>query len=940
MDLMSPILEVASKLCDCVANRAAYINDLEETIGSLERARDELKGLSEDVQLKVGQAKRKHMKPKSQVIDWLTKAEAAEKEAAEILQRGSLEIQKKCLGNCCPKNCWSSYKLGKRATKALKTVIEIRSKGDFDEVAHEYVNSAENRAEGLYEMPMEKDIGLDSTFENVWECLEDKQVGIIGLYGMGGVGKTTLMKRINNELLKYPRDFNLVIWVVASKSARMDMIQEEILTKTQVPSKLWKDKNEQEKAILVLNFLKQRKFILMLDDLWERLDLSQMGIPLQNTQNGCKVVFTTRSKEVCGQMGAHESIRVRCLKWDEAWSLFQEKLGKDTLSSHPDIPRLAQIVARECDGLPLALLTIGRAMASRKNPCEWEHAIQVLMTYPSKFSGMGDQVLHVLKFSYDSILNEIIKQCFLYCALFPEDYEMVNEDLVYLWIAEGYLNEFRDIREARNYGLYIIETLKLACLLEDGESRGKIKMHDVIRDMAIWIACEYGMKKNKFWIQERSRSTGEDDVEEWKQVERIAFWGNMIRELPHSPHFSRLSTCFIRQSDLRIFHLGFFRFMKVIKVLDLSDNTKLEYLPKSISNLVTLEYLNLSNTGIKNLPIELKSLTKLRYLLMDFMLCLEEIPIELISSFSHLQVFRMNYSRVNEVAALEALLEHLAQLKHMNEIGIYLCSTKSIRTFMCSDKLQGCIRHLRVENSSSPSKFKLSRMTTNLETLHIYHCSVEELEVESKIMPQQPNPKSRSKQPILNLPFTRADYLHRLTCVSIYRCANLVNLNFLIHAPSIQMLWVSLCPSLKVIIGRVEGGDSSTFSNLRKLRLDNLPKLYSIYPGALPFPSLEAVYLIECPSLKVLPFDHGITQTFPVRSPYQQNFRLVVKKNGDRIGRYWPEDIELFLTRTVLGHAEYEEDFPTLEEPQQFVWDDKHTIPEERLGLVRASMNM
>ena len=149
-------------------------------------------------------------------------------------------------------------------------------------------------------------------------------------------------------------------------------------------------------------------------------------------------------------MEVHKRIRVECLTPDEAFSLFRNKVGENVLNSHPDIKRLAKIVVEECKGLPLALIIIGRSMASRKTPREWEQAMQVLKSYPAKFSGMGDQVFPILKSSYDHLDNDSVKSCFLYCSLFPEDHEIWNENLIELWIGEGFLDKFADIYEARN----------------------------------------------------------------------------------------------------------------------------------------------------------------------------------------------------------------------------------------------------------------------------------------------------------------------------------------------------------------------------------------------------------------------------------------------------------------------------------------------------------
>ena len=145
-----------------------------------------------------------------------------------------------------------------------------------------------------------------------------------------------------------------------------------------------------------------------------------LGVPSPNSQNKSKVILTTRFLDVCCRREAQKSIKVECLTKEESINLFKEKVGEATLNSHPDIPHLAETAAKECKGLPLALVTIGRAMAGKSTPQEWERAIQMLKTYPSKLSGMGDHLFQILKFSYDNLSNETIKACFLYLFYSPK----------------------------------------------------------------------------------------------------------------------------------------------------------------------------------------------------------------------------------------------------------------------------------------------------------------------------------------------------------------------------------------------------------------------------------------------------------------------------------------------------------------------------------------
>ena len=116
--------------------------------------------------------------------------------------------------------------------------------------------------------------------------------------------------------------------------------------------------------------------------------------------------------------------RVEFLAWEEALALFLEKVRENTLNSHPDIPHLSEKVALCYKGLPLALVTVGRAMADKNSPEAWDQAIQELKKFPADISGMEDGLFHVLKLSYDSIRDDITKSCFIYCSFFPRNMKL------------------------------------------------------------------------------------------------------------------------------------------------------------------------------------------------------------------------------------------------------------------------------------------------------------------------------------------------------------------------------------------------------------------------------------------------------------------------------------------------------------------------------------
>ena len=153
-------------------------------------------------------------------------------------------------------------------------------------------------------------------------------------WGVWAKPPSWLLTRINNEFLKTREDeFDAVIWVTVSRPASVEKVQQVLFNKLGIPSHKSEGRSEDERKEEVFNALKTKKFVLLLDDLWEPLDLFSVEIPPVNNENKSKVVFTTRFSTVCLDMGA-KGIEVKSLAWEEAFALFQTYVGKDTINSH------------------------------------------------------------------------------------------------------------------------------------------------------------------------------------------------------------------------------------------------------------------------------------------------------------------------------------------------------------------------------------------------------------------------------------------------------------------------------------------------------------------------------------------------------------------------------------------------------------------------------
>ncbi|KAJ9189846.1 hypothetical protein P3X46_001098 [Hevea brasiliensis] len=368
---------------DCVAGQALYVCQLEDNLQELETARDKLRELSNDVMRRVKSEETPQTVQLDRIGGWLSRVDATITEVDSLLNRATLERQKLCLAGCCSKNCKATYMFGKSVSRSLKHVVGLMSEGDFKEVVERTL------PEPVVVGNVNPTLGTETTLDEAWSYITGDEVRIVGIYGMGGVGKTTLLTKINNRFATISNNFDVVIWAVVSKDLKPEKIQEQIWKRIGFLDKKWKKKSLHEKAEDIFHVLSRKKFVLLLDDIWRRVDLEEIGVPLPTRQNRCKIVFTTRSCRVGGQMEAEKMIKVEPLAWEEAWALFQKKVGDIDF----DIVPLAQDVAKECSGLPIALITIGRAMASKITKEEWEHALEVLRSPASSLPGMEDEVI-------------------------------------------------------------------------------------------------------------------------------------------------------------------------------------------------------------------------------------------------------------------------------------------------------------------------------------------------------------------------------------------------------------------------------------------------------------------------------------------------------------------------------------------------------------------
>ncbi|MBA0786644.1 hypothetical protein Gotri_026028 [Gossypium trilobum] len=239
---------------DSIAGHVNYICKLKQTLPTLSAALQELTAQRNDRQSQVDLAERQ-LKPFEQVQLWLSKAETMITEAEKLIADGPQQINNLCLGGCGSKNYLSSYKFGKKVAEMLQEISDHKSTGVFEKVA-------ENQpAASVVVRPVEQRLALESTIQKF---------------------STT------------PNVFEVVIWALVSKDSDVGKIQDRIGGNFGFSDDSWKNKSVDQKAPDIYGALRNKRFIVLLDDLWERLDLNQVGIPKPSQENGSKLNFVQK----------------------------------------------------------------------------------------------------------------------------------------------------------------------------------------------------------------------------------------------------------------------------------------------------------------------------------------------------------------------------------------------------------------------------------------------------------------------------------------------------------------------------------------------------------------------------------------------------------------------------------------------------------------------
>ncbi|KAL3501837.1 hypothetical protein ACH5RR_036286 [Cinchona calisaya] len=467
-------------------------------------------------------------------------------------------------------------------------------------------------------------IGLDDDLLSILDRLTMVPSGLerMAIVGMGGIGKTTLARRVFDEpLIGY--HFYVRAWVTVSQGCRVrDLLLGLLDCPTQATDERYKKSNEQLAEDLYRS-LKGKRYLIVMDDLWDTKAWDDVKRCFPDDKNGSRILVTTRLMKVADYV--KPKVPPHCMNLldvDHSWKLLHEKVfGKEDCP--PELVDIGKRIARKCRGLPLAIVVLAGLLSRVRRTSDCWNGIADSVS--SVVNTDPEQCMKILSLSYNH-LPHYQRACFLYMGAFPEDCEIEAQKLINLWVAEGFLDTKKAIgidegkylflsstgTSVEHLAEYYLEDLIARSLVLVGKRSfsGKIKtcrIHDLLRDLCLKEA----QTKRFMHVLKRGTEGLPTDMNNQRRLCFHSDFSNDFLSVPKMP-LVRSFLCFTLGSgfvpDIMFFHLGF----KLLRVLDVIS-LHFEHFPVQIITLVHLRYLALTATF--ELPVSLSKLRNLRTLI-------------------------------------------------------------------------------------------------------------------------------------------------------------------------------------------------------------------------------------------------------------------------------------------------------------------------------------
>ncbi|XP_038887228.1 probable disease resistance protein At5g43740 [Benincasa hispida] len=378
-----------------ILHQLGYLFRYNGNIKKLQEKHRTLETTKDTVQILVSQDKGKGNAIFNEVTKWLDNV----KEVSDMTKQNE-ELNPSCF------NFVKRHQLSRKAKKMVEDIAELINEGrQFNKDNIDYpVPSSDINCPTI---PTDYQIIESRTLlvENIKDALANPNVNKLGVCGMAGVGKTSLLNEVKKLVLE-SNLFDRVIQVEVGQSKNVIDIQEEIRGALNMQC-------GKITASLLQTHITERKenILFMFDDLWKDYDLEkEFGIPCRSESRteGCKILMTSRSRHtLTNQMNIEKLFELNSLTKKESWKFFIAIVGECVEDGY--IQQIAKDIVNECGGLPIALKIMAKALKEKRVEI-WKDALKKLKNpVVVNTAGVSDQLYSCLQFSYDSIENGLQK---------------------------------------------------------------------------------------------------------------------------------------------------------------------------------------------------------------------------------------------------------------------------------------------------------------------------------------------------------------------------------------------------------------------------------------------------------------------------------------------------------------------------------------------------
>ncbi|XP_057781400.1 putative disease resistance RPP13-like protein 1 [Salvia miltiorrhiza] len=697
-------------------------------------------------------------------------------------------------------------------------------------------------------------IGRDDVESEIVEMITssittEQAVFILPIVGMGGLGKTTLTRKVFNHV-KMEGRFGSRIWVDVSLD--FDPI---ILFKKILKELTYFDQVESKQDILskLKEALKDKTYLLVLDDVWNQDSLkwedfmnSLLGV---SCDKGNAIVITTRIMEVASIMNTIHIHELKGLLEEECWSIIREKaFGKKDVPSQ--FEAIGRKIARRCQGLPLAANIVGGVLHD-KSEDKWR-SIEEKWLSPNEG---GDNITEILRLSFDNLSPPFLKKCFAYCAMFPKGSEIIKQELIEMWMAEGFLQaDGRDDMESM--GELFINILLHNSLLQVlwGDYYG---MHDLVHDFACFVS---GGSSRVRYMTLGDNYCGEESSGIPKEMAKSLRTLLITSEADISDiNFSDLESLHVLRLDSEVKELP----SSIQKLIHLRDfdisNTRIEVLPDWIGEFFHLQTLRVDSSDFRirrKLPSTIKYLINLRHLYIDWRV---ELPMGIgrltsLQTLTHFPVGDENGCKIEELGSLinlkgEVQIQNLERVHDKEEAGKADLIKKSKILNLC---LNWNTYGTREGETNDEDVLEGLQPHSDLRELEIWGFNGRRF------------PLWTQKMSVRDAPQGSWVLLNNLMSLSLSYCGECEEIPMLGHLPNLKSLWLDGLFNLKCInssfYGMVNKDTRIVFPALERFELSFMDKLaewaeieISDESEVKLFPRLKYLKIEYCYRLKSVP---------------------------------------------------------------------------------------